>query len=275
MEDSYEGRGENADMREVRIFFMQAKLSLMAASIFRANFILMLIQSIINTLLHVACMNFIYGSVAEIGGLNREEMLVLICTSMVINQLFRAFVNGNQMRFVEGIADGSFDHMLLRPIGILFQMNAGKVDFSSLMSALCPAIILAVNLGRLDRIVSFWRFILYLLLCLMGLAILSAFMVCLYSLAFRFIRVSGLNNIYYILMNISEKPQELFPQRFLSGCFLFAVPAIPIANIPVRVMLGRTGPEGVLIQTVVCVLFLSGAKAAVMAGIRRYTGGGG
>lgn len=262
-------------MREVRIFFMQAKLSLMTASIFRANFILMLIQSIINTVLHVACMNFIYGSVEEIGGWKREEMLVLICTSMVINQLFRAFVNGNQMRFMEGVADGSFDHMLLRPIGILFQMNAGKVDFSSLMSALCPAIILAVNLGRLDRIVSFWSFILYLLLCLMGLAILSTFMVCLYSLAFRFIRVSGLNNIYYILMNISEKPQELFPQRFLSGCFLFAVPAIPIANLPVRVMLGRTGPEGVLIQMAVCALFLSGAKAAVMAGIRRYTGGGG
>ena len=262
-------------MREVQIFFMQAKLSLMTASIFRANFILMLIQSIINTLLHVACMDFIYGSVEEIGGWEQEEMLVLICTSMVINQLFRAFVNGNQMRFMEGVADGSFDHMLLRPIGILFQMNAGKVDFSSLASAFCPAIILAVNLGRLDRIVSFWSFILYLLLCLMGLAILSTFMVCLYSLAFRFIRVSGLNNIYYILMNISEKPQELFPQRFLSGCFLFAVPAIPIANLPVRVMLGRTGPEGVLIQTVVCVLFLSGAKAAVKAGIRRYTGGGG
>ena len=76
-------------MREVRIFFMQAKLSLMTASIFRANFILMLIQSIINTLLHVACMDFIYGSVEEIGGWEQEEMLVLICTSMVINQLFR------------------------------------------------------------------------------------------------------------------------------------------------------------------------------------------
>ena len=176
---SITGGGENADMREVRIFFMQAKLSLMAASIFRANFILMLIQSIINTLLHVACMDFIYGSVEEIGGWNREEMLVLICTSMVINQLFRAFVNGNQMRFVEGVADGSFDHMLLRPIGILFQMNTGKVDFSSLMSALCPAIILTVNLGWLDRAISFWSFILYLFLCIMGLAILSAFMVCL------------------------------------------------------------------------------------------------
>ena len=262
-------------MREIRIFFMQAKLSLMAASIFRANFILMLIQSIINTLLHVACMNFIYGSVEEIGGWSQEEMLVLIGTSMVVNQLFRAFVNGNQLRFVEGIADGSFDHMLLRPVGLLYQINTGKVDFSSLLSAVCPAVILAVNLERLGRSVSLWRFLLYLLLCLMGLAILSAFMVCLYSLAFRFVRVSGLNNIYYILMNISEKPQELFSRRLFLGCFLFAIPAIPIANIPVRVMLGRTGSGGVLLQMAVCALFLYGAKRSVEAGIRRYAGGGG
>ena len=165
--------------------------------------------------------------------------------------------------------------MLLRPLGLLFQINTGRVDFSSLISAVCPVVILAVNLRRLGRDIPPQCFCLYLLLCLMGLGILSAFMVCLYAFAFSFVRVDGLNNIYYMLMNISEKPQELFGRCIFYVCFLFAVPANPIANIPARVLLGRMGYEGVLASAVSLGLFLLGVRAAVSAGLKRYAEGGG
>ena len=84
----------------LRIFLEQCKMSLMAASIFRANFILMLFQSILNSLMSVFCVEFIYGSVETIAGWNRDEMIILICTSLVVNQLYRGLVHPNQMRFL-------------------------------------------------------------------------------------------------------------------------------------------------------------------------------
>lgn len=112
-------------MRYIKIFFEQCKMSLMSASIFRANFILMLIQSIINSLLSVVCVEFIYGSVDSIVGWNKDEMIVLICTSLVVNQLYRGLINPNQMRFLTSVSNGSFDKILLRPISTCFQINTG------------------------------------------------------------------------------------------------------------------------------------------------------
>lgn len=130
----------------VRIFLEQCKMSLMAASIFRANFILMLFQSILNSLMSVFCVEFIYGSVETIAGWSRDEMIILICTSLVVNQLYRGLVHPNQMRFLSRVLNGSFDRLLLMPIDIHFQINTGSIDISSLLSGFAP---MAIIIGRL------------------------------------------------------------------------------------------------------------------------------
>lgn len=258
-------------MRYFNIFKEQCKLSVMSASIFRANFILMLVQSIINSLMGVLCVNFIYGNIDAIAGWSKHEMIILVCTSLLVNQLFRGLVNPNQMKFVENVASGAFDKMLLKPINIIFQINTGKLDISSLISLLAPLVIICMEINILGEKIGIHQILMYVLLVINGLILLSSFMLLLYSLVFSFIKVDGLNNIYYMMMSISEKPKEIFENKIVRGGFVYIVPAIPLANAPASILLGKGTYINAFANVFAGVIFVVLSIVAIKKGMRKYS----
>jgi len=254
-----------------RIFKEQCKLSFMSAAIFRANFILMLVQSIINSFMAVLSVSFIYGSVDYIAGWNKNEMIILICTSLIVNQLFRALINPNQLRFLASILNGAFDKMILKPINIIFQINSGSIDIPSLFSLVATLVILFMQISILEEGLEIVNIFSFILLLLNGLVILSSFLLILYSLAFTFIKVNGLNNVYYMMMSISEKPQEIFSQKTIILGFIFLIPTIPIANAPARALLNKSSISEILLYLFVGMLFFTISILAIKKGIKNYT----
>ena len=257
-------------MRYIKIYVEQCKLSVMSAAMYRANFWLMLIQSFINTAMGILCIEFIYGSVDSIAGWGKGEMLILICTAMVVNQLFRNLIHWNQNRFVRAIGSGGLDKMLLRPISLIFQANTGRVDISGIISITAPAVVLIYQIFAAGININAVDLGLYILFLLNGVLILSSFMLLLYSSAFIFIHVDGLDNIYYILMDIAEKPEEMFSRNIYYG-FLFLIPAMPIANAPVSILLGKGNWFLMLVNIGIGLLFAAASYAALQLGLRRYT----
>lgn len=243
----------------------------MSVAIFRVNFILMLAQSIINSLMGVLCVTFIYGSVNSIAGWNKNEMIILICTSLIVNQLFRGLINPNQLRFVESISSGAFDRMLLKPINIGFQIDFGSIDISSLLSLLAPLIIACTQIAILGTKIGVVQILLFLLLLINGLVVLSSFMLLLYSLAFVFIKIDGLNNIYYAMMSISEKPKEIFSQKSLIYGFIFIIPAIPLANAPASFLLNKGSLVDVIYNVGAGIIFVVASVFAIKFGMKKYT----
>ena len=263
-----------ASARYVKLFLMQCKLSIMSAAIYRANFWLMLIQSVINSLMGIMCVEFIYGSVESIGGWGRSEMLMLICTAQIVNQLFRGIVHFNQNGFVASVGSGGFDRALTRPVGLMFQVSTGRVDVSCPMSALCPLIVLITQASASGAKIGAANAALFVLFVMNGVVTLSAFMLLIYTTVFVFIKVDGLNNIYYQIMDVAEKPKEMFPRQALYG-FVFVLPAIPLANAPVAALLGRASAPLLLSSLAACALFVTASYAALRAGLRRYSSASG
>ena len=257
-------------MRYVKIFLEQCKMSLMSASIFRANFILMLFQSIVNSLMSVICVEFIYGSVDSIMDWNKDEMIILICTSLVVNQLYRGLINPNQMRFLAGVSSGSFDKILLMPISTYFQINTGSIDVSSLLSSTAPLIIIIMKLGTLKTEVEFLSVLLYLLFLVNGVVVVSSFMMLLYSSAFIFIKADGLSNIYFMMTSISEKPKEIFEHKSIIMSFVFIIPAIPLANAPASILLGKENTAFMMANICAGLVFFWASKIALRLGVKKY-----
>jgi ABC-2 type transport system permease protein len=224
----------------------------------------------INSLMTILGVEFIYGSVESIAGWSKQEMMILICTSLIVNQLFRGMIHFNQNRFVNGVGTGGFDKLLLRPLNLLFQVNTGQMHIASLLSILAPVVILFMQLHTLEAQISVARVGLYLLFIFNGVLILASFMLLLYTLAFVFIKVDGINNVYYLMMDIANKPQEMFGKEFLYG-FLFIIPAIPLANAPASVLLGRSNGVQLAIYLGIGLVFFSLSAVAMNKGRKRYT----
>ena len=199
-----------------------------------------------------------------------HEMIILICTSQIVNQLYRGIIHWNQNRFIASVGDGSFDRMLLRPLSVIFQANTGSVDFTCPISALCPLIILITQISALGVDVTGAGILLYVLFVINGVVVLSAFMMLLYSFAFRFIKVDGMSNLYYLMMDIADRPREMFSREFMYG-FVFLIPAIPLANAPAAALIGKADLPLLLMTLGVGLLFPIASYIAVKTGLKRYT----
>ena len=249
----------------------QIKLSLMWVAIYRANFMLMLLQSIINSVLGILCIDFIYIHVDSIAGWSKNEMIILYCSSMIVNQMYRGLINPNHLRFIESISNGSFDRMLVKPVSIIFQINTGNIDYSSFFSLIAPIVVLCLKLKSLDFRVTGLNVILFLVFVVNAIGLLTSFMMLLYSLAFKHIRVYGLTGIYFILMSMSEKPKEIFLYRELMYAFVFLIPSVPLANVPASILLSKGNIPEIIASAVSGMLFFLVSTAAIKKGIRKYS----
>ena len=253
---------------------MQLKLSIMSAAAYRANFWLMLVQSVINSLMGILCIEFIYGSVDIVAGWNKREMIILICASQIVNQIYRGNVHFNQNSFIAGVGDGRFDRMLTRPVGLMYQVNTGRIDITCPISALCPLIVLIAQVNALGVKTGPINVMLFIAFVINGVVTLSAFMLLIYTTVFAFIKVDGLNNIYYQIMDVADKPKEMFARKLIYG-FIFFIPAIPLANAPTAALLGKADAPLLLYSLAACAIFTPASYAALRLGLRRYTSASG
>ena len=92
----------------------------------------------------------------------------------------------------------------------------------------------------------------------------------LYSFVFVFVKVDGFTNLYYLMMDIADRPKEMFSRGFMYG-FIFLIPAIPLANAPASVLLGKADIPMMLIYMCVGLLFPFCSYIAIKTGLKRYT----
>lgn len=258
--------------RYIKIYAKQSQLSLMSEMTYRTNFILMLIQSIINTSLSLLAVSFIYNKVNVIAGWTEKQLLILICSSLIVNQLYRGWVLPNHYEFLSRMEEGDFDIFLLRPVSLFFSINLGEIDLSSLFSGTVPCLVLLYNLASLPDELSVFHSLLFIVLLLIGVLILTMFMMMLYTFAFYFTHAQNLIKVYYIIMGISEKPKEILNGTGLISFFTFIIPAICLAIIPTEILLGKTSAFSGFSNLVVLIALFICCKILLKQSLKKYSG---
>jgi ABC-2 type transport system permease protein len=209
--------------------------------------------------------------VDSIAGWSQNEMIILYCTSMTVNQIYRGLINPNHMRFLGSISDGGFDRMLVKPVNVIFQINTGSIDYSSLLSLIAPIVVMCLKFNALDISIPGINVLLFLIFLVNAVIILTSFMMLLYSLSFKHIKVHGLTDIYFILMSMSEKPKDIFTFKEVMYAFIFLIPSVPLAHVPASLLLNKGDTPGMIAAAVSGVLFFLLSAVAIKKGIRKYS----
>ncbi|WP_407384121.1 ABC transporter permease [Ruminococcus sp.] len=258
-------------MKYLRLFLEQSKISIMSVAAYRANFVLMIIQSVVNAVLSIISVKYIYNYVDKIADWSYGEMMILIGTSMLVNQLFRAFILPNLNQFVADIGNGNFDAILLKPVSLLFMIFFGRIDLSSLVSIIAPTAIVVIFARSATINLTIVELLMYIVLVVCSVIILSAFMLIIHSVAFFYIKVDGLMNVYYMIMAISEKPKDIIPTKILRNFFTWIFPAVPLACLPVSIILHKILYRYFLVEAVIALIMLLCAKALTYMGVKKYS----
>jgi ABC-2 type transport system permease protein len=256
-------------LRYCRMNLLMMKNCLIREMQFRSNFIIRLFTEVIWLGMQFIYVEVLYSLTQSIGGWNVWEMVILLGTNHIINQLFEAFFFDNCTKLVDQIRLGDLDFVLVKPINSQFMVSLRYTDYASITNSMAGFAMIGFALHKLGTTITPVEVLLFLLLVLNGISILYAMMFCLSIMTFWIGRASNLFELYYQLTQFTRYPGEIY--RFgLRIVLLTAIPMLVVSNFPAKVLKGGLLSDDMLYGCAIGVSFLLATVWVWNLGLKRY-----
>ena len=251
------------------IWLAQVRYTVMRELMFKANFILWVIVDLCWFGLNLAFVQFLYLQVDTIATWTKWEMILLVTTNMLVQQIFQMLLMTNLNKLPELIRTGRLDFFLAQPASAQFLISTRLFELGSVVNVIAVLGVCFLAIAKLNWSFSLAGLVIYPLLVVFGVLIHYAVLLMLMSLAFWMTRAQGFINAYYSVFQIARLPREAF-HGAARLVFTWGLPLLLIANVPARTLLdgwnfndmaGLAGATAVLVAL---------STAIFQAGLRRY-----
>lgn len=138
-----------------RIWLAQIRYSTVREMMFKANFILWIIVDLAWFGLHLCFIQFLYLQVNTIAGWSKWEMVLLISTNHLVQQIFQTFLMINLTKLPELIRNGKLDFFLAQPAPVQFLVSTRNFEPGSVMNTMVAGIVCLVACAHLSMPLSF------------------------------------------------------------------------------------------------------------------------
>ena len=205
---------------------------------FKTNFLLWIFVELLWFALQLTFVGVIYMHTDRIGTWSKWEVVMLMGTSQLIQQLFQAFFLVNCTQLSELIRTGKLDFMLLLPVNTRFLVSLRQVDLGGFVNAGSAVAVIIYAARQMKLSPSIWQLASFLSLVIAGIVIHYSLMFLLTTVSFWTVRAQGIVWGYYSLFNIARLPDAAFRGVF-RAVFTFIIPMLLVANVPVKLLTSR------------------------------------
>jgi ABC-2 type transport system permease protein len=255
--------------RYARIWLAQIRYSVVREMMFKTNFFLWIITELAWFGILLCFIQFLYLQVNTVAGWSKWEMVLLVSTNHLVQQIFQTFLMINLTKLPELIRTGKLDFFLAQPAPAQFLVSTRGFEPGSVVNALMAVIVCLVAFVHLGMRISFVGLLLFPGLVALGVLIHYSLMLMLMSLGFWMTRASGFINAYYSLFQIGRLPREAFYGRILFT-FTWIVPLLLIANVPARTLLHGLNLHDLAQMALATGMLFTVSTLIFQAGLRRY-----
>lgn len=241
---------------------------------YRTSFALFALAQGLITLLDFLVIALIFGQVSELGGWTLAEVAFLYGLASLAFSLADVFISQ-----VENVAvlirEGSFDRLLLRPVGPLVQISAEFFALRRLGRVLQSASVLTLAVSWLDVVWGPGQVALAVVAVLSGAVIFGALFVLTSSIAFWVVGSLEVANAFtYGGQLLAQYPLSILSE-WLRRFVIYILPLGFVAYLPALIILGKPGPADVprwlgYASPLAAALLALAARAVWTTAIRHY-----
>ena len=238
---------------------------------FKANFLMWIVVEALWFALQLTFIGVLYLHTENIGTWTKWQVVALVGTSHLIQQLFTAIFLTNLTALSEHIRTGKLDFMLLLPVNTRFLVSFRQVDLGGFVNAAGALCVIGYALHRLGHTPGAAQVVGFLLLILVGILIHYSLMLMLSATSFWTVRAQGIVWGYYNLFNIARLPDEAFRGPF-KVVFTFALPMLLVSNVPAKLLVDKlNSPLEILLLVGLAALIFAGSELLWRTALKRYT----
>jgi ABC-2 type transport system permease protein len=229
----------NLIRRYLEIYIALWKNSVARELSFKTTFLLWIFVECLWFGLQLSFIGVIYLQTSHIETWSEWQVVLLIGTSQLIQQVFQAFFLVNCTNLSELVRSGKLDFLVLLPVNTRFIVSLRQVDLGGFVNGTLGVAVILYAAAKLHLHPTFLQVACYLFLCLAGILIHYSLMFLLATISFWTVRAQGIVWGYYNLFQLARLPDEAFQKGVFKAFFTFAIPMILVSNVPARVLAGK------------------------------------
>ncbi|MSU27628.1 MAG: hypothetical protein CK546_04375 [Pedosphaera sp.] len=238
---------------------------------FKVSFLMWIVVEALWFVLQLSFIGVLYLHTESIGTWTKWQVVALVGTSHLIQQLFTALFLTNLTALSEHIRTGKLDFMLLLPVNTRFLVSFRQVDLGGFISAAGALCVIGYALHRLGHTPGVAQVAGFFLLVLVGILIHYSLMLMLSASSFWTVRAQGIVWGYYNLFNIARLPDEAFRGPF-KAVFTFVLPMLLVSNVPVKLLVDKLGsPFEILLLVALAAIIFAASELLWRTALKRYT----
>lgn len=238
-------------MRCLKLLGTYIKVNLKSLAVYDIDFYFAIAGMIIQNILNIIALRFIFNLVPRIVGYNFAQLLLTYAIATLSFSIFRSFFI-NALNISDYINKGSFDTILIKPVNPLFQLINERVDEDSwgdLLVSILLLVLVDVQLHNPWYITVMFIFIsLFTSLIFLGLAVLGNIVSLLSN------GLSDLAETTFDFFEMSKYPLSIFSES-LKIILTFVLPLGWVASIPQEKIAQKHEWLWLVIIPAVCILF--------------------
>src|SRR5271154_2306314 len=140
--------------RYARIWLAQIRYSTVREMMFKSNFILWIVVDLAWFAVLLSFIQFLFLQVRTVAGWNKWEMVLLVGTNQLVQQIFQTFLMINLTKLPELIRTGRLDFFLAQPAPAQFLVSTRNFEPGSVINTLVAVIVCVVAIAHLNMRLS-------------------------------------------------------------------------------------------------------------------------
>ncbi len=258
-------------MRYLRLFFVFFRVGVLGELSYRSNFFLHLLESIMELGTALAGLAVVFSHTATLGGWRPDEIVTLVGVYFLVSGAIRVLIQPSMERLIEGVHEGTLDFTLTKPEDAQLLVSIQRVEIWNVTDIVLGFGVLAVALVRLGRTVGLGEALGFAAALVAGGIIVYSFWLMLATLAFWFVRVENMLEIFSSMYEAGRWPVSLYPP-WLRFALTFLVPIAFATTVPAQALAGRLTWRILLGAALLALALFAASRLFWRTAIRRYSG---
>lgn len=238
---------------------------------YRADFYAQLVMSLTQLATEIVTARVIFFRTTTLAGWNLYQVLTLLGVYHLVSGFIGTFVAPNMRQLMEDVREGTFDYVLLKPVGSQFHASIRSWVIWRFTDVVLGAGLIGYAVHHLANRIGVLEAAEFALMLLAGAAIVYSFWLVLATLCFWFVRVDNIEMIFWNLFEAGRYPLEVYP-GWVRTLLTVVLPLAFITTIPARALTGTLTAGWLWLALALAVTTSVGATLFWRVALRRYSG---
>jgi ABC-2 type transport system permease protein len=253
------------------LFKLFARISIMNEMQYRANFFIQLFQSALSMGTGLIVLSIVFGYTDSLNGWSSGELLAVYGVFYFLGGVMGVVIIPNMWQFMQDVREGTLDYTLTKPEDAQVLISVRQFGVWRIIDILLGMIVLGVAIVQLGLEASWATALSFGATLLMGVVMVYSVLLMASTLAFWFVRVWELMEMFQSLFQAGRWPVGMYPEWLRIG-LTYLIPVAFAVTVPAQALTGRLSPEllaGTFIFTVALALI---SRRVWFFGLKYYAG---